>query len=374
MRSEIDKALVKINNDCGNGTIVYGRNTYIKVNTFSTGIWTLNLALGCGGWPQGRIIEVYGPESGGKTTIALKAMASIQETMFDGEPGVAAFIDAEHALDPEWAELNGVNMDNILFSQPKSGEEVFKIVETLVRAGVHLVVVDSVAALVPQAELDGEIGDKHIAGQARLMSQGLRKLSGIIKNKNSTVIFINQLREKVGVMFGNPEITPGGRALKFYSSIRVEIKSTGIIKQGEELPIGRCTKASIVKNKVAPPFKKCDIDIYFNEKKQEPFVMYGAYEPVSLLKASEMLGIITKKGNFRYFGDENLGNGVGQATALLADDKTLFNKIRAAAAEAIKPKVTIEDNQSAKDKLEGAEGEESPEDILENSLEDDSES
>ena len=256
-KEALANALKQIEKQFGKGSIMkLGEQTDRRVSTISTGSLSIDIALGVGGYQRGRIIEIYGPESSGKTTVALNAIAEVKK-----QGGTAAFIDAEHALDPSYAEKLGVNIDELLLSQPDTGEQALEIAEALVRSGaIDIIVIDSVAALVPKAEIDGEMGDTHVGLQARLMSQALRKLSGAINKSNTISIFINQVREKVGVMFGNPEVTPGGRALKFYSTVRLEVRRSEQLKLGNDL-VGNRTKVKVVKNKVAPPFKVAEVDI-----------------------------------------------------------------------------------------------------------------
>jgi recombination protein RecA len=276
-----------------------------QVETISSGALALDIALGVGGYPRGRIIEIYGPESSGKTTVALHAIAEVQK-----KGGQAAFIDAEHALDPVYAEKLGVNISELLLSQPDTGEQALEIAEALVRSGaVDIIVVDSVAALVPKAEIEGEMGDSHVGLQARLMSQALRKLSGAINKSKTIAIFINQIREKVGVMFGNPETTPGGRALKFYSSVRLEVRRAETIKQGSDM-VGNRTRIKVVKNKVAPPFKQADVDIMFGE---------GISKEGSVLDIASELDIVNKSGAWYSFEGDRLGQGRENAKQFLKE-------------------------------------------------------
>ena len=321
-KAALDMALKQIEKQFGKGSVMkLGEQADRKISTSSTGSLTLDMALGVGGYPKGRIVEVYGPESSGKTTVALHAIAEVQRN-----GGQAAFIDAEHALDPAYAEKLGVNIDELLLSQPDTGEQALEITEALVRSGaIDIIIIDSVAALVPKAEIEGEMGDSHMGLQARLMSQALRKLSGIINKSNCIAIFINQVREKIGVMFGNPETTTGGRALKFYSSIRLEVRRAETIKQGSDM-VGNRTKIKVVKNKVAPPFKVAEVDI-----------MYG--EGISYVGEVVDLGvdqdIVQKSGSWFAYGDERLGQGRENAKQFLKDNPDvcaeIAQKIRAAA-------------------------------------------
>ena len=303
----LDMALMQIEKQFGKGSIMkLGDSSGLNVSVIPTGSLALDVALGVGGYPRGRVIEIYGPESSGKTTVALHAIAEAQKT-----GGFAAFIDAEHALDPVYAQRLGVNIDELLVSQPDTGEQALEIAESLVRSGaVDIVVVDSVAALVPKAEIEGEMGDSHVGLQARLMSQALRKLSGAISKSHTTAIFINQLREKVGVMFGNPEVTPGGRALKFYASVRIDVRRTETLKQGNEA-VGNRTRAKILKNKVAPPFKQAEFDIVYGE---------GISREGTLLDMGCDMDLVQKSGAWFSFGDDRLGQGRENARQFLKEN------------------------------------------------------
>lgn len=297
-----------------------GESNHMKVEVVPSGSLALDIALGIGGLPKGRIIEVYGPESSGKTTVALHAIAEVQKV-----GGQAAFIDAEHALDPKYANALGVNIDELLLSQPDTGEQALEIAEALVRSGaVDIIVVDSVAALVPKAEIEGDMGDSHVGLQARLMSQALRKLSGAINKSNTIAIFINQLREKIGVMFGNPETTPGGRALKFYSSVRLDVRRVESIKMGNDV-VGNRTKIKVVKNKVAPPFKQADVDIMYGE---------GISKEGSLVDIGTEMDIVNKSGAWYSYEGERLGQGRENSKQFLKEHQDIAllieNKIREA--------------------------------------------
>lgn len=315
----LESALKQLEKQFGKGSVMkLGEKPQQRIETSSSGSLMLDIALGTGGYPRGRIIEIYGPESGGKTTFALHAIAEAQKS-----GGTAAFIDAEHALDPIYAKNLGVNIDELLLSQPDTGEQGLEIAEALVRSGaVDIIVIDSVAALVPQAEIAGEMGDSHVGLQARLMSQALRKLSGAISKSNVIAIFINQLREKVGVMFGNPEVTPGGRALKFYSSVRLEIRRGEALKEGVEI-MGSKAKVKVVKNKIAPPFKTAEIDIIYGK---------GISKTGEILDIAAQLDFIEKSGSWYAYDGNKIGQGRENAKRFLDENveiKTLIeNKIR----------------------------------------------
>ncbi len=320
---------MQIRSRFGDGSIMrLGEAKSIQVESISTGCLSLDLALGVGGVPRGRIVEIFGPESSGKTTLAQHIVAEVQK-----EGGIAAFVDAEHALDPDYAKKIGVNIDELLISQPDTGEQALEIVETLVRSNaVDVIVVDSVAALTPKAEIEGEMGQQHMGLQARLMSQALRKLTGIVSKSKTTVIFINQIRMKIGVMFGNPETTPGGNALKFYSSMRIEIRRAAQIKQAEKI-IGNQCKVTVRKNKVAAPFRTCEFEIMYDE---------GISIAGDLLTLGVEYGSVTKSGNNYLFGEEKLGLGRENARYFLRTNPKLIKQIRAATEKAIKEKVEQE--------------------------------
>lgn len=312
--TNLDDVLKQIEKQFGKGSIMkLGESTHMKVDVNSSGCLSLDIALGVGGYPKGRIIEIYGPESSGKTTFALHAIAAAQKA-----GGRAAFIDAEHALDPKYAKALGVNIDELLLSQPDTGEQALEIADALIKSGaISIVVVDSVAALVPQAEIDGEIGDSHVGLQARMMSQAMRKLSGSINKTKTTAIFINQLREKVGVLFGNPEVTPGGRALKFYSSVRLDVRKKDPIKIGENI-IGNKTQVKVVKNKVAPPFKVINVDIMYGE---------GVSYEGELIDLAVEIGALEKAGAWYSYKGEKIGQGKENAKTFLKENPEIAEEI-----------------------------------------------
>lgn len=315
----LEQVLADIEKQFGKGSVMkLGEESHNEIDVVSSGSLTLDIALGVGGYPKGRIIEIYGPESSGKTTFALQAIAEVQKN-----GGRAAFIDAEHALDPVYAKNLGVNINELLLSQPDTGEQALEICDALVKSdAIDIVVIDSVAALVPQAEIEGEMGDSHVGLQARLMSQALRKLSGTISKTNTIAIFINQLREKVGVLFGNPETTPGGRALKFYSTIRLDVRRGEQIKNGENV-IGNKTNVKVVKNKVAPPFKTAAVEIMYGE---------GVSREAEVLDLASEIGIVDKSGAWYAYKGEKIGQGKENAKSFLRDNpkikEEIENKVR----------------------------------------------
>jgi recombination protein RecA len=314
-KAALEMALKQIEKQFGKGSVMkLGEQTDRRISTSPSGSLALDAALGVGGYPRGRIIEVYGPESSGKTTVALHAIAEVQ-----AGGGQAAFIDAEHALDPSYAQKLGVNIDELLLSQPDTGEQALEIAEALVRSGaIDIIVVDSVAALVPKAEIEGEMGDSHMGLQARLMSQALRKLSGAINKSNTIAIFINQIREKIGVMFGNPETTPGGRALKFYSTVRLEVRRAEAIKQGTDI-VGNKTKIKIVKNKVAPPFRTAEVDIMYGE---------GISKEGEIVDIGSELDIVLKSGSWYSYNNERIGQGRENAKLFLKENPSIRLEIQ----------------------------------------------
>lgn len=329
-KQALDMALKQIEKQFGKGSVMkLGERPEQRVATVSSGSLALDVALGVGGYPRGRVIEIYGPESSGKTTVSLHAIAEAQR-----EGGTAAFIDAEHALDPIYARNLGVNIDELLLSQPDTGEQALEIAEALVRSGaVDMVVVDSVAALVPKAEIEGEMGDAHVGLQARLMSQALRKLSGAINKSRTTAIFINQIREKVGVMFGSPEVTPGGRALKFYASIRLDVRRAETLKQGNDM-VGNRTRIKVVKNKVAPPFKQAEVDIMYGE---------GISREGEMLDMASEVDIVLKSGAWYSYNEERLGQGRENAKLFLKENRALADEIYQKARDHYGLGVKIED-------------------------------
>ena len=311
----LDAALGQIEKQFGKGTVMkLGDNGKdMNIQTVPTGSLSLDIALGLGGVPRGRIVEIYGPESSGKTTVALHMVAEVQK-----RGGIAGFIDAEHALDPVYAKNIGVDIDNLYISQPDNGEQALEITETMVRSGaIDIIIVDSVAALVPRAEIEGEMGDSHVGLQARLMSQALRKLTGVVSKSNCIVIFINQLREKVGVMFGNPETTTGGRALKFYASVRMDVRRIEALKQGGEV-VGNRTRIKVVKNKIAPPFKEAEFDIMFGR---------GISREGDILDLGVNLGIVQKSGAWFAYNDSKIGQGRENAKNFLAENPQVMEEI-----------------------------------------------
>lgn len=331
----LDSAVKRIEKQFGKGSIMrLGDTASLDVDAIPTGALPLDVALGVGGIPRGRIIELYGNESSGKTTLGLHIIAEAQKM-----DGITAFIDAEHALDPKYAENLGVNIDNLLISQPNNGEEALEITESLIRSNaVDLIIVDSVAALVPQAELEGEMGDAHVGLQARLMSQAMRKLSGAISKSKTSVVFINQIREKVGVMFGNPETTPGGRALKFYSSVRIELRRSQTIKDGDEI-IGSHARAKVVKNKVAAPFRQAEFDIMYGT---------GISQSGCILDMGEKTGVIDRAGSWYSYGEERLGQGRENSKEFMEENPEIMKEME----RKIKEKVGLIDSDQDEEESE----------------------
>lgn len=326
----LEAAISQIDRQFGKGSVMrMGDGGAIKIDSISTGSLGLDVALGIGGLPKGRVVEIYGPESSGKTTLTLQVIAAAQKT-----GGTAAFVDAEHALDPVYAEKLGVNIDDLLVSQPDTGEQALEITDMLVRSGaVDVLVIDSVAALTPKAEIDGEMGDSHMGLQARLMSQALRKLTGIIKRSNTMVIFINQIRMKIGVMFGNPETTTGGNALKFYASVRLDIRRIGAIKKGDEV-LGNETRVKVVKNKVAPPFKQAEFDILYGE---------GISYEGELITMGVKEGLVDKSGAWYAYNGDKIGQGKDKARNFLKENPEIAAEIDAKIREKLLPDVIDSD-------------------------------
>ncbi len=335
----VESALDQIKDKFGDGSIMKLSDTKtLDIETTPSGSISLDIALGAGGIPKGRVIEIYGPESSGKTTLTLHMIAEVQK-----KGGLAAFIDAEHALDPEYARRIGVRLEDLLISQPDNGEQALDICETLVRSnGLDLIVIDSVAALTPRNEIEGEMGDSHMGLQARLMSQALRKLTAIISKTHTTVIFINQIRMKIGVMFGNPETTTGGNALKFYASVRIEVRRIAQIKAAEKI-IGNRVKVKIVKNKIAPPFKTAEFDIMYNE---------GISAAGDLLDTGVALGVIEKSGNTHLFGEVKLGVGRENAKNFLKDNPKVFKDVDKAVRDKVKSGEAVPSKPEAADESE----------------------
>ena len=319
-KQTLESALKQIENQFGKGTIMkLGARETVEVPSISTGSFGLDKALGIGGLPKGRVVEIYGPESSGKTTLTLQIIAECQKA-----GGSAAFIDAEHALDPEYAKALGVDIDELLLSQPDTGEQALEVTDMLVKSGsLDVIVVDSVAALVPRAELEGDMGDSHVGLQARLMSQALRKITGSIQKSNTLVIFINQIRMKIGVMFGSPETTTGGNALKFYSSVRLDIRRVGAIKDGDEI-VGNETRVKVVKNKMAPPFKVVDFQILYGK---------GINRMAEIIEYAVKKGTIEKAGSWYSFEGDKIGQGIGNASQFLADNPKVLEKVEQSIVE-----------------------------------------
>jgi len=333
----LEAAIVKIEKDHGKGAVMKLGESSVNMNieTVPTGCLSLDIALGLGGIPKGRILEVYGPESSGKTTVALHMVAEVQK-----RGGIAGFIDAEHALDPVYAKHIGVDIDNLYISQPDNGEQALEITETMVRSGaVDIIIVDSVAALVPKAEIDGDMGDSHVGLHARLMSQALRKLTAVISKSNCTVIFINQLREKVGVMFGSPEVTTGGRALKFYSSIRLDVRRVETLKQGGEV-IGNHTRIKVVKNKIAPPFKEAEFDIMFGQ---------GISKEGDVLDLAAPIDVINKSGAWYAYNGTKIGQGRENAKTYLKENPQVLEEVEIKVREYYKLLDQPEEKEKAED-------------------------
>ena len=322
-KAALESVMARIERECGKGSIMrLGESSSMNVSAVSTGSLTLDFALGIGGIPRGRITEIYGPESSGKTTIALHVIAEVQK-----QGGEAAFIDAEHALDPVYAKKLGVDTSNLLVSQPDCGEQALEIAETLVNSGaIDIIVIDSVAALVPRQEIEGDMGASHVGVQARLMSQAMRKLSGTIAKSNCIVIFTNQLREKVGVMYGNPEVTTGGRALKFYASVRIDVRRGESLKNGTEV-IGAHTKCKVVKNKVAPPFRTAEFDILYGS---------GISKSTEIIDMAIQLGIVEKSGAWFYYDGQRLGQGKDNVRKLIEENEELLNTLETLVREKAK--------------------------------------
>ena len=338
-KAAVETVMARIERECGKGSIMrLGENSGMNVSAVSTGSLTLDFALGVGGIPRGRITEIYGPESSGKTTIALHVIAETQR-----QGGEAAFIDAEHALDPVYAKKLGVDINNLLVSQPDCGEQALEIAETLVNSGaIDIVVIDSVAALVPRQEIEGDMGASHVGVQARLMSQAMRKLSGAIAKSNCIVIFTNQLREKVGVMYGNPEVTTGGRALKFYASVRIDVRRVETLKNGDEV-YGSRTRCKVVKNKVAPPFRTAEFDILYGS---------GISKSSEVIDMAITLGVVEKSGAWFYFDGQRLGQGKENVRKLIESDRDLFDKIEQLVREKAVNRDGDEDDFSDEDEFE----------------------
>ena len=321
----LDAALSQIERQFGKGTVMrMGDQERVAIPSISTGSLGLDIALGIGGLPKGRIVEIYGPESSGKTTLTLQVIAEAQKV-----GGTAAFIDAEHALDPQYADKLGVQVDDLIVSQPDTGEQALEITDMLVRSGsVDVIVIDSVAALVPKAEIEGDMGDSHVGLQARLMSQALRKLTGSIKQTNTLVIFINQIRMKIGVMFGNPETTSGGNALKFYASVRMDIRRTGAVKEGDEV-VGNETRVKVVKNKVSPPFKQAEFQIMYGR---------GIYRMGEVIDLGVKLGLVDKSGAWYAYKGDKIGQGKANAAKFLSENPEIAAEIEGAIREQLLPK------------------------------------